>query len=145
MLTARSVALISLFTLHVRSCFIQGQDSGDCRTLEDLTSGPTPDLSYCGSVLKYGSGSVCVPRSYGGENMDFVSTLPVIYGIFTNHTVKKKDKWISDFVANTVARRTLIETTNGDAPGLRELGGSVLTDEVRCAEKRERRGARKKY
>ena len=110
--------LLSFLLCVVHSCYIQGQDSGDCRTIQDLTTGTTPELSFCGSAIDYPS--VCVPRSFGGESVDPLTLQPIAWGLFPNHTVARKDKWVSDFVSRTIARRKEIESSNGKTSGMRE-------------------------
>lgn len=110
--------LVILLSSFVDSCFIQGHDSGVCRQLSDLVKGPSPDLSYCASVITYPS--VCVPRVYGGEITDFTTLQVVPWGIFSNHTVARKDKWVREYVGKVTARRLAVEAANGKVPGLRE-------------------------
>lgn len=123
--------LVILLSSFVDSCFIQGHDSGVCRQLSDLVKGPSPDLSYCASVITYPS--VCVPRVYGGEITDFTTLQVVPWGIFSNHTVARKDKWVREYVGKVTARRLAVEAANGKVPGLRESSERVCGSAKRRA------------
>jgi len=78
---------------------------------------------------------VCVPRVYGGEITDFTTLQVVPWGIFSNHTVARKDKWVREYVGKVTARRVAVEAANGKVPGLRESSESLRQREAPCRAK----------
>jgi hypothetical protein len=111
-----AAALLALVP-PARACYIQGQDSGECRSAASLVA--AGDLSYCGTVISSSYDSVCVPRTFGGTTIDFITQKPFGWGLFPNHTVRAKDAWVGTYTANAIARRLQIEEKNGEGLTLR--------------------------
>ena len=108
---ARLVLLSALISSRSLACYIQGVDSGVCRSASELID--NGDINYCASSITGVYDSVCVPREFGGKGFQFTTQSEFSFGLFPNHTVKAKDKWIAKYTTNAISRRKEVESANG--------------------------------